>query len=138
VVDASGFVEKLVDEVSEAEADLRKSILGFQEEQHFQNKAVRKSLTALGNLVLEISERLKTVEDSPVGVRKSVLSKSEISERFEPEFDFNKSQVLDALVELAQRGVVQPVDVSRYEGTNSMDPPVLKAVQDHLRKSVNA
>jgi len=139
VVDVSSFVERLVDEVSEAEHELRKSVLEFQDEQTAQNRAVRKALTAMGNLVLEINNRMKGIEDAPAGTRKSILSKSEISERFEePRYDFDQNQVTEALIELAQSGKVNPVDVTRYESTGTMENNVRKALEDHLRKSANA
>jgi len=139
VVDVSPFIERLVDQVSEAEYDLRKSLVSFHEEQSNQNKSLRKAISAMGNLMLEINNRMKDIEDAPVGQRKSVLSKSEISERFEEQpVDFSKSMVLDALVDLTRTGQVSSLDVSRYEVTNTMEPNVHKAVEGYLRKGALA
>jgi hypothetical protein len=136
VIDVSPFIERLVDQVSEAEFDLRKSLVEFQGEQETHNKAIRKSIVAMGNMLLEINNRLQGIENSPASARKTMLSKSEVMDRFEEETpDFSKAQILDAMVDLAQRGQIQPWDVTTYESTNHMEPKVLKSVENYLRKS---
>jgi len=136
VVDVSPFIEHLVDQVSDAEHDLRKAIVGMREEQGLYNNAFRKSIVAMGNLILDIKKGLDEIRDLPAATRKSVLSKSEVFERFEEERpDFSKSQVLDAMLQMAQAGKIKPIDVTRYETTNSMDGNVRKSVEDFLRKS---
>lgn len=134
VVDVSPFLETLVDQVSDADMQVRKALTDMYEEQSQYNEGLRKSVVALGNLVLDINKKIDGFGDLPVGERKTVLSKSEIHERFEEENepDFTKAQVLDAMCDLAEAGKVTPIDVSRYETTNTMEPPVAKAVNDHL------
>ena len=136
VLNISPFLEELVDQVSDAEQDLRKSVIELAEQQDVHNKTLRKSVVAMGNLVLDIKKSLDTLMDQPTTDRRSVLSKSEVVERFEEAAPtLSKHQVLDAMVNLVQKGQLNSIEVARYETTNSMEPSVRKAVEDELRKS---
>ena len=135
VVDVAPFIETLVDQVSDSDENLRKSIVALQDQQSGFNDTLQKSIVALGNLVLDMNKKLNSVWDAPVSGRKSVMSKSEVAERFEAAAPaFNKTQVLDTMVELVQKGHINPIDVSRYEATNSMEPNVRQTVETYLKK----
>ena len=132
VIDAVPVIEQFVDVVAESDNELRKSVDFLSQRLHGQQNVLK----AMSKVLLGMQETLGNLMDQPAGQRRTVLSKSEIHERFEDEGpQFSKSQVLDAMVNLCQRGTVTPVDVSRFEVTNSMEPNIRKAVEDELKKS---
>jgi len=133
-MDASPFIETLVDQVSDSDLQLRKSVLDMQRKQDQFNSKLSKAIVALGKSVMTLNAQLQEFGGQPVGMRKSVLAKSELSERFEQGFDFSKSQVLDAMVELCKSGRLQPIEVSKYETTNAMDAKVAHAVSEFLQQ----
>jgi hypothetical protein len=143
VVDVSPFIEGLVDQVSDADTRLRKSVKLMHEEQRAFQRAEAKVLGALAKSIQEVQERLGGIENAPVGARKSVLTKSEVNERFtengagigSDDFEFSKPQVLDALVELAKSHQIEPLEVSRYETTDSMELGTQRKVEEFLTKS---
>ena len=139
VVDVSPFLETLVDTVSTSDMQLRKALVAMKDEQSGFNDSLRKSVVALGNLTLEIKKSLDQLMDAPAGQRRAVLSKSEITEPFEqPQADFSKSQILDTMFDLLKSGEqgITPVDITRYEGTNDMEPNVRRLVEGALRKGL--
>ena len=139
VYDVSPFIESLVDTVSTSDMQLRKALVAMRDEQTGFNSGLRKSMVAMGNLVLEMKKGMDQLLDTPAGQRRAVLSKSEIVERFEEETpDFSKSQVLDTMCTMVEKSIpgVTSIDVSRYELTNTMEPDVRRAVEGMLRKSM--
>lgn len=138
VIDASPFIEALVEQVSKADQRLRKSVDDSFSQQAKFNAQMQKAVSALGNVVLEMNKKVGGLMESPTGERKSVLSKSEINERFEEApVDFTKSQVLDAMFDLVKSGSrdVTPIDITKYESSNFMEPNVRQAVEGVLRRS---
>lgn len=132
VIDAVPVIEQFVDAVSESDNELRKSVDHLSRRLGGQQNVLK----AMSKVLLGMQETLGNLMDQPANSRRTVLSKAEIHERFEDEGpQFSKSQVLDAMVNLCQRGQVTPVDVSRFEVTSSMEPNVRKAVEDELKKS---
>lgn len=137
IIDVAPFIETLVDQVSDSDQEVKKALLQLAKQQNSQ----RRVLKAMGNLMLELRKGMGQVLNAPATVRKSVLSEADLDdvhsqERFrQTGMDFSKSDVLDAMVELAQAGRINTIDVSRYETTNTMEKDVRKAVEDHLRKS---
>ena len=139
VYDVSPFIESLVDTVSTSDMQLRKALVAMRDEQTGFNSGLRKSMVAMGNLVLEMKKGLDQILDAPAGQRRAVLSKSEVVERFEPEApDFSKAQVLDTMCNMLEKSIpgITSIDVSRYEMTNTMEPDVRRAVENVLRKSM--
>lgn len=137
VLDVAPFLETLVDTVSEADMELRKALVELHEEQSEFNSALRKAVVGIGNLVLEMKEDMADVMNRPAGTRKSVLSKSDVIERFEEETpSFSKSQVLDTMIDLVQKGQIDALSPTIYETSNFMDPTVKDKVETALRKSL--
>ena len=135
VIDAVPVLESFVDTVSDAQNDLRKSVESVSELVQAQNRVIK----SLAKVVMKSQEQIAELLDQPVGERKTVLHKSEVSERFEqPMPQVNKSDVLDILIRKCQAGEISPIDVTRYETTLSMDPALAKSVRDEIRKSMGA
>lgn len=129
VVDVAPFLERLLDQVSDALENQNRAIADIGQQVNSQQRVLK----ALGNVSLENKNLLKSFGDQPAGDRRSVLSKSEMVDRFEEAApDFSKAEVLDAMVDLCQQGKVNPVAVSRYETTNTMEPEIRKSVEGHL------
>lgn len=141
VVDVSPLIENLVDQVSEAVEDMRKSIDDSRDEQSGFNRALAKAVNLTAQSVLALNKRFDGIEDLPAGSRRTALTKGEVQERFDEGgeggdvLDFNRHQVLDAMTDLAKSGSIPTIDVTRYETTGTMDPDVLKKVENHLKKS---
>jgi hypothetical protein len=148
-MDASPFLEGLVDNVSDEIDGMRKAIVYVQDmnmaamsEQGAFNQKLSKAIVAMGNLITEQNEMLKSLGGRPAGVRKSVTNVSEVHERFEKsgagaggEFQFDRNTVLRKAVEMVEQGKLPGTVVIGYETTGSMEPQFQKSVYDELLKS---
>ena len=133
VVNASEFIEQLLDSVSDSNASLTKSMYKQRAEQQEFNQRLAKGFTLLGDYVVaqgkEMRRLRKAIASVPMVQRgKTVLNKGDIAERdFEQvegatqldEETYRKS--VDALVSLAVKGQVQPSLVTQFEMTKSLD-----------------
>lgn len=137
--EVSAFLEALTDATVESVDRLSKSQADFQNEQRAFNAKVQKALTAMGNMLLKTQKSMADADERPVVSRpRSVLSKSEISERFDGQGDaeaprYTKSQTLDALTELAVKGEVPALVVSAYESSGYVDPTYVGNVNAKLK-----
>lgn len=153
-MDVSSFLEGLVDVVSEREAELTKALDDLREEQSGFNGKLAKALIAIGRktsaneeLLKALVERLEGTPD-PSRARKSILTKSEISERFgggegddRQEVRSNpniRRQVLGALIQKAANGEVPMTLVTSFESNlpiGGEDAMIIKSITDELKKS---
>jgi hypothetical protein len=140
VIDISPFIEGLVDQVSDSDMGLRKAVVALQNEQRAFNRAQSKVLSLMAKSMIAMQERMEGFENLPAGGRRSVVSKSEIDERFDEGvgsagFAFNRDQVLDAMTELVKSHQIEPIEVTRYEVTSSMEQDTQRKVEQFLNKS---
>lgn len=148
VVNASEFIEQLLDSVSDSNAALTKSVRDQRVEQQEFNGMMAKAITLLGNVNLDQSKQLKrlrkALESVPMtGRGKTLLNKSDVAERqFEqPEGvteeldDQTYRQAMDVLVTLATKNQVKPELVTQFEMSKSLDvlpPNVREMIQGSL------
>lgn len=140
VVEASSFLESLVDAVSDSNEALGKSLNGLasrvqksEARQHGFNDMLAKAIIHQGNLSLEIAKSLKKLRKSMANIpdtsaHRTKLTKSEVVER---EFDNGAAgdaldvegyrSTLDQLVNLAEKGHCPAAVVSDFELNKSMD-----------------
>jgi len=134
VIDVSPFIETLVDQVSDSDAEVKKALIGLGKQQGSQQRVMK----ALGNLMLDINKKLETIVEAPAGIRKSVMNAADMEEveRFPqtPQYDVSKQDVLDTMINMVKGGQLDPIHVTRYEMTDTMEPEIRKSVEDNLLK----
>ena len=151
-MDISPFLEGLVDQISDAQGELRKSITKrFDERAGFEGllqKAIivmGKEMVSQGEMIKSLVERLEGMPD-PSRSRKSVLNKSDIQER-----DFRKSdegggeidhkdprvrqKVIGWLLEKAEKGLIAAPLVSQYESGYGIPADLIKSAENDLFKA---
>lgn len=136
--EVSAFLEALTDATTESVDRLSKSNSEFQNEQRDFNAKMQKTMVAMGNMLLDMKKSQADAGEEPVTVRpRAVLSKSEVTERFEANGgearQFDRSQTLDALTELAVKGDVPMLVVSAYEASGFVDPQYVGSVNAKLK-----
>lgn len=138
--EVSAFLEALTDATTESVDRLAKSQMDFQNEQRAFNAKMQKAMVAMGNMLLKTQKSMVDAGEQPVVARpRSVLSKSEVAERFNDAGTeanaprYTKSQTLDALTELAVKGDVPALVVSAYEASGHVDPTYVGHVNAKLK-----
>jgi hypothetical protein len=144
-LEVSSFLEQLVDTTASGVDRLNKSIKQQGDYQHDFNVRMSKALTAIGGLLTDMQEQLSGISDAPAtsGPR-SQFSKSITAaqvetgsqNRFEGEDapEFSKSEVLESLITLAQKGEIHPVLVTQFESTGSLPAEIAQKVEQALRR----
>lgn len=139
-VDASSFLESLVDAVSDSNVEVNKSLdklagrfFKSHERQQTFNGQLAKAIVLQGNLTVEIAKGLrrlrKSLENIPdLAQGRTKLNKSDVVER---EFQDTSSAdqldvgeyrtIMDKLIDLAQKGTVPAAVVSDFELHKSLE-----------------
>jgi DNA-binding ferritin-like protein len=134
-IEVSNFLEDLVNEVGDSIDKLNKS-------QGEGAGAIKKSITDMGEIMKStmetmkasfdaLGERMKALETTPVGGRKSVLVKGE--ERFteggdEDSAKISKAQIVDKLLILKSAGKATTLDIASFETTGKLK----KSLRDEI------
>jgi hypothetical protein len=152
-IEVSDFLERLVDQTVESVDGLHKSFSLLKKSQRDFNGDLRDAVVAIGNEVMRVSKSLDQITEAlgnqPVGRARAQMSKSLqasavqagnqqlVQPRFDGdeggEFEFSKSQALEALMTLAQTGKVHPIVVTEYETSGSLPQQVQDLVMQKLR-----
>jgi len=136
LIDVSPFIESLVEQVSESDQRLRKSVIALRDESRAYNRAQSTVINILAKAMVKLEKSLEAFGDLPAGERQTALSKSEVEERFEaPAFQFSRGQVLDAMFELTKSNQISGLAVTNYESFGSMESDVLAKVEAYFKKS---
>lgn len=132
LVEASSFLESLVDQTSDSVVALAKSLEQTRTDQNSFNSKMAKAMIALGSLTQEQGQEIrklrKALANTPyIPQHRTALSKSEIEER---EFTGNRDndslsdsafhKALNQLTELAMRGTVPAAVVTDFELSKSL------------------
>lgn len=141
--EVSEFLEKSMEIVSGSVDTLSKSLHQSVKQQTMVNDAMSKSLKAVGDVLTEISGRLKKIEDTPIGTRKSALSKGETREmggaggEGRPGLPTKKAILgfLESEVLTKSMNGVTPMDVARFEQLNETRPEVKALIHKHFNIS---
>lgn len=115
-----------VEAVSGAIEEFRKAFDALREENKNALSGITEVLSAIAetneNLkkaVEELEKRVSKLEETP-NVRKSVRSDLEVKERFEKHVEDYRG-ILNKLTDLAIQGKINPIEVSKFELTKSLD-----------------
>lgn len=152
-IEVSEFIEAMVDQTSEALADLQKSFDGelstvndrLEKSEAYQrnfNGRLAKGLIDIGKVLVATQQMVKALTDKPnPQMRKSVLSASEIEEPSRSGDDgsaqHRHEQVAEWLFEKSMAGEIDSLLVTQFEVHRSVDalpPQVRKALNNDLRK----
>lgn len=83
------------------------------------SKSMAEALASLGEVLSVHAQRIDQLEDAPARAPKSVISKSVSTSDVGVE-QMNKSQVVDALVDLMQKGQATQKDILKYDATGEL------------------
>lgn len=139
-VEASDFLEAFLQKAGEHFDMLAKSddAIAGAVDSLFESeiKPMQKALVAMGNLLLDIKKSLDAFGGQPSrpGPKSvtSIVKGGAVVERFPTQF--SKSDVLDALCNLAEKGEAPHTAVSEYETVGTMDPEVKRRVDSYLSR----
>lgn len=149
-LDASPFLEGLVDSLNDEIDGVRKALVFVQEENQVAienqaefNRKLSKAIVAMGSLIQEQHEMIKSLGGRPATTRKSLTNPAEVQERFQKsgdgvaaggEYQFDRATVLRKAVEMAEAGKIPSGVVIQYETSESMEPQFQKAIYNELVK----
>lgn len=157
-LDASPFLDGLVDNINDEVDGLRQAVIFLQdvqksgnEEQASFNRKLSKAVVHMGNLLVEQSEIIKSLAGRPVGVRKSITQRGEVQERFQKsigeeggsagiqtgDYQFDKATVLKKAVDLVEKGMLPAPVAIAYETSDFMEPKFQQIVERELLKDAH-
>lgn len=157
-LDASQFLDGLVDNINDEVDGLRQAVVFLQDvhksasdDQQAFNRKLSKAVVHMGNLMVEQSEIIKSLAGRPTGVRKSITSRGEVQERFQKsvgdeggapgiatgDYQFDKATVLRKAVDLVEKGMLPAPVAIAYETSDFMEPKFQQIVERELLKDAH-
>lgn len=140
-----GWVDTQTQALSSVESRLVKSIQGLQakaeasaEEQQAFNSELAKSVAALAEVLSLQAQRLEQVESTPARGPKSVSGAAAVEKSFgaggaaaPADESLNKSQILDTMSDMVQKGKLSATEVIKFESTSQLTPQLQEQVLAH-------
>ena len=148
LLDASSFLENLVDQVSDAMGTLTKSVNARMGRQDTFNKSMAGAVINLGNLTVKTAQQMrrivKALENVPESSVRTQMSKSQVhvqerefvdaGEEGEQQIEIGQFRsVLDKLTDMAVKGTCPPAVVTDFELHKSM-----AVLPENIRQLVSA
>lgn len=136
--EVSDFLKSFADVMVEAHeietAQIMNGISEFRAGQADFNEKMQKAVIEMGNMFVEMKKSMEAQGEQPARQAKTVLNKSEVSERFDTggQSQYNVSQVKSALIDMAIKGECDTVAVSAYETTGVMPTDLVPVVNMRL------
>ena len=136
--EVSEFLKSFVDTMVEAHdletAQILSAVREGRDGQAEFNSKVQKAIVEIGNMLIEMKKSMDNQGDQPARPAKTVLNKSDISERFDNggASQYNVNQVKNALTDMAIKGECDTVVVSAYETTGVMPTDLVPMVNMRL------
>ena len=117
-------------------SQVQKSLQGLADTQESFNGELAKSIASLAEVLALQSQRIEQIEATPARGPKSqvaAVEKSFGAGGVAPEGgeSLSKSQVLDTMVDMVQKGKISATDVVKFESTSQLTPAMEKAVHAH-------
>lgn len=138
-VDVSEFLEAMVDTTTTAiDGSTRYNAAQWAEQKKF-NQKLSKALVSIADLLLQRgSAQAEEEEDAPVARPRSVQKSMGTVERFQKSAtegpQYTRQQTLDAMIELASKGNLDPLAVSAYEATGEVRTDYVGVINQQLAK----
>jgi hypothetical protein len=131
--EVSDFLKSFSDVMIEAQEIATNTVMKSQERQEEFNEKVAKALTEMGSMLVEMKALMTEQGEQPASAPKTVLNKSEVSERFEKaEAQYTPQQTAQALTDMAVKGECDTVAVSAYETTGYLPEGLIGQVNTRL------
>ena len=116
--------------------EVKKSLRSLSDSQESFNGQLAKSVSALAEVLALQGQRIEQVESTPARGPKSHVAAIEKSfgaggATHQASEQLNKSQMLDTMVEMVQKGKISATEVVKFESTSQLSSSMEKAVHAH-------
>jgi len=112
---------------------IKKSIDEFAETQGEFNKSLAEAVVNIGHGINGAIEQTEAMVQAPARGPKSMMVDNSISKGGNNVDQLSKSQILDHMCDLVEKGQINSMEVIKFESTNTMSP----GIQDIVMKSLS-